>query len=226
MASNKIKPDAFFKQLLAIASKFVESHDALTKELVDRNKGVYALRNTVHPIIMDNRPFFYLLQVKNCNGLFIHISVTLKAPYANAALDKNYEFDGVSIQFLCGTNKLFCRAEWDVKKEKEKLEHPQPHWHWGYSEEKEPDRFVASNNINVPFIEAGEEDLQKTQNLPAVDFKELHYAMAAKWVANDEIVEDFSPQHLCDWMKRCICSVVDQYNYQVNKAGFVTSRWW
>lgn len=223
MASNRLKPDAFFKQLLTIASKFVESHDALTKELVDRNKGVYALRNTEHPIIMENKPQFYLLQVKNCNGLFIHISVTLKAPYANAALDKNHEFEGVSIQFIQGTNKLFCRAEWDLKKEKEKLEHPQPHWHWGYGEEKAPERFVAPINAAPPFI--GEEG-REIQALPAVDFKELHYAMTAKWIENDTIVEEFSPQHLYDWMKRCIGSVVDQYNYQVNKAGFVTSRWW
>ena len=226
MASNSIKPDAFFKQLLFVASKFVESHDALTKELVDRNKGVYALRNTEHPIIMDNTPLFYLLQVKNCNGLFIHVSVTLKAPYANAALNINHEFEGVSIQFLQGTNKLFCRAEWDVKKEKEKLEHPQPHWHWGYAEKEDHGRFAAPENVNVPFIEAGVEGLQEVQALPTVDFKELHYAMTAKWITDDAFVEDFSPQHLYDWMKRCIGSVVDQYNYQVNKARFVTSRWW
>ena len=39
-------------------------------------------------------------------------------------------------------------------------------------------------------------------------------------------VEDFTPQHFYDWMKRCIGSVIDQYNYQVNKGGFVTSRYW
>lgn len=120
MANNRIKPDALFKQVIAIASKFVESHDALMKELIDRNKGVYALRNTEHPIIMDGVPRFYLMQVKNCNGLFIHISVTLKSPYNGAALSQDHEFEGISIQFLQGTNKLFCRAEWDAKKEKGK----------------------------------------------------------------------------------------------------------
>ena len=220
MANNKIKPDVLFKQLIAMASKFVESHDVLTKELVDRNKGVYALRNTEHPIIMDDKPQFYLMQVKNSNGLFIHISVTLKPPYDRASLEQNHEFEGVSIQFLQGTKKLFCRAEWDVKKEKEKLGHPQPHWHWGYAEEKDPERFVAPNT--APFIDEG----IGTQELPSVDFKELHYAMSAKWITEDTIVEDFTPQHLYEWIKRCIGSVVDQYNYQVNKASFVTSRWW
>ena len=50
--------------------------------------------------------------------------------------------------------------------------------------------------------------------------------MEAKWVTVDTAVEDFTPQHFYDWMKRCIGSVIDQYNYQVNKGGFVTSRYW
>lgn len=223
MANNRIKPDVLFKQIITIVSKFVESHDAVTKELIDRNKGVYAFRNAAHPIIMDGTPRFYLLQVRNGNGLFIHISVTLKSPYNGAALDQNHEFEGISIQFLQGTNKLFCRAEWDVKKEKEKLEHPQPHWHWGNSDEKSIDQFGAPEALAVPFLEA-EEQLIPTS--PSIDFEELHYAMASKWVTQDIAVEEFTPQHLYDWMKRCIGSVIDQYNYQVNKGTFVSSIWW
>lgn len=223
MANNRIKPDALFKQIITIASKFVENHDAVTKELIDRNKGVYAFRNTEHPIIMEGIPRFYLMQVKDCNGLFIHISVTLKSPYNGAALDQNYEFEGISIQFLQGTSKLFCRAEWDVKKEKEKLEHPQPHWHWGYTEEKNIDRFDTQNAVATPFWEA---ENQVAPTPPIIDFEELHYAMAAKWVTQDTAVEEFTPQHLYDWMKRCIGSVIDQYNYQVNKGTFVSSCWW
>ena len=223
MANNRIKPDALFKQVITIASKFVENHDALMKELIDRNKGVYALRNTEHPIIMDGVPRFYLMRVKNCNGLFIHISVTLKSPYNGAALNQNHEFEGISIQFLQGTNKLFCRAEWDVKKEKEKLEHPQPHWHWGYTEEHKTDYFEAPETSAVPFMEAEE---QTVPSLPAIDFEKLHYAMAAKWVSQDTAVDEFTPKNLYDWMKRCIGCVIDQYNYQINKGRFVTSRWW
>lgn len=226
MVNNRIKPDILFKQVITIASKYVESHDALMKELIDRSKGVYALRNTVHPIIMDGVPQFYLMQVKNCNGLFIHISVTLKPPYAGAALDQNHEFEGVSIHFLQGTKTRFCRAEWDVKKRKEKLEHPQPHWHWGYAEVINTDRFESTKTAVVPFLEEEGEESFSLSALPSIDFEELHYAMATKWITQDTAVEDFTFQHLYDWMKRCMGSVIDQYNYQVNKGSFVTSRWW
>lgn len=226
MVNNRIKPDILFKQVITIASKYVESHDALMKELIDRSKGVYALRNTVHPIIMDGVPQFYLMQVKNCIGLFIHISVTLKPPYAGAALDQNHEFEGVSIHFLQGTKTRFCRAEWDVKKRKEKLEHPQPHWHWGYAEVINTDRFESTKTAVVPFLEEEGEEVFSLSALPSIDFEELHYAMATKWITQDTAVEDFTFQHLYDWMKRCMGSVIDQYNYQVNKGSFVTSRWW
>ena len=226
MGSNKIKPDTLFKQVISIASKFVESHDALTKELIDRNKCVYALRNTANPIFMDGVPKFYLMQVKNCYGLIIHISVTLKSPYPSAALDQIHEFEGISLQFLQGTKKLFCRAEWDVKKEKAKLEHPQPHWHWGYAKENNSNSFDEAKIATAPFLEEEETESQPIPTLPAIDFEELHYAMAAKWVAQDTAVESFSPQHLYEWIKRCIGCVIDQYNYQVNKGSFVTSRWW
>lgn len=204
----------------------MESHDVLMPQLVNWNKGVYALRNTEHPIIMDGAPQFYLMQVKNSDGLFVHVSVTLKSPYSGAAQDQNHEFEGISIQFLQGTNKLFCRAEWDVKKEKEKLEHPQPHWHWGYTEEKNTNRFESPKMTSAPFIEKSNDEDQSVTALPLVDFEELHYAMAAKWISQDSAVEDFTPQRLYEWMKRCLGNVIDQYNYQVNKGSFKSSSMW
>lgn len=226
MANSQVKPKTFFKQIISIASKYVENHDSLMTQLVDRNKGVYALRNIDHPIIMDDAPQFYLLQVKNSNGLFIHICVTLKPPYPGAAQDINHEFEGVSIHFLQGTRKLFCRAEWDVKKEKEKLLHPQPHWHWGYEKEGTIDRFDTSKMVNIPFLEDNEGEGTATSSLPAVDFKELHYAMASKWVSQDSAIEEFKPQNLYNWMKLCLGNVIDQYNYQVNKGNFKSSFSW
>ena len=225
MANNQVKPNALFKQLISITSKYVESHDVLMPQLVDWDKGVYALRNTEHPIIMDGVPQFYLMKVKNSDGLFIHVSVTLKSPYSGASLDQNHEFEGISIQFLQGTNKLFCRAEWDVKKEKGKLERPQPHWHWGYAEEKNTSRFKPPKTA-VPFIEEYHVEEKFESASPLVDFEELHYAMAAKWVSQDSAVEDFTPQRLYEWMKRCIGNVIDQYNYQINKGSFKSSGLW
>lgn len=204
----------------------MESHDVLMTQLVDWNKSVYALRNTEHPIIMDGVPQFYLMQVKNSNSLFVHVSVTLKPPYPGAAQDQNYEFEGISIQFLQGTKKLFCRAEWDVKKEKVKLEHPQPHWHWGYAEEKNTSRFDPPKAVSAPFIEENIVKEQSVSALPLIDFEELHYAMAAKWVSQNSAVEEFTPQRLYEWINWCISNVIDQYNYQVNKGTFKSSTLW
>ena len=110
--------------------------------------------------------------------------------------------------------------------EKAKLEHPQPHWHWGYAKENNSNSFDEAKIATAPFLEEEETESQPIPTLPAIDFEELHYAMAAKWVAQDTAVESFSPQHLYEWIKRCIGCVIDQYNYQVNKGSFVTSRWW
>lgn len=227
MANSQVKPNALFKQLISIASKYVECHDKVTKELVDRSKGVFSLRNTEHPIVMDGKPGFYLLKVKNANALFLHISVTLKAPNERASLDSVFAFEGISIQFLQGTGHLFCRAEWDVKKKNEKLEHPQPHWHWA-GERPVENHFGfddAVNNVNDKgdFLE---EIADVEPVLPSVDFNELHYAMASKWSAQGGAVEEFTPQRLYEWLKRCLGSVVDQYNYQVNKGAFVSSMDW
>ena len=109
------------------------------------------------------------------------------------------------------------------EKRKGEVEHPQPHWHWGYTEEHKSDHFEASETSVVPFMETEE---QIVPSLPVIDFEELHYAMAAKWVSHDTAVEEFKPQNLYDWMKRCIGCVLVQYNYQINKERFVTSHWW
>ena len=227
MSNTQVKPAALHKQCIKIASKYVKNHDTLQFELVDKGKGVFSLRNTNAPIVMEGRPRFYLLKVKNSKGLYIHISMTLKGPYIGASLESIYEFEGISIQFFHGTGKLFCRAEWDVKRKKDKLEHPQPHWHWGVeSMDKGKSSFETvedSVGNSSSFID---EITDVESSLPAVDFEELHYAMVAKWVTNDVAVEDFTTQRLCDWMKRCIGNVIDQYNYQVNKGSFVSSSLW
>ncbi len=227
--STQVKPSDLHKQCIKVVSKYVESHDALQFVLIDEEKGVFSLRNTKVPIVMDGKPLFYLLKVKNSKSLYIHISVTLQGQKIKASLNTNYEFKGISIQFFQGTGKPFCRAEWDVKKRKDKLEHPQPHWHWGgYStieEKTEYNAFSVSEMNDKPFLD---EISDVNLELPAVDFEKLHYAMAAKWISRGKStsIEDFNLQHLYDWLELCIGNVIDQYNYQVNKGGFVSSSLW
>lgn len=229
MSSTQVKPSDLHKQCIKIVSKYVESHDVLQFVLVNEEKGVFSLKNTKVPIVMDGHPLFYLLKVKNSKSLYIHISVTLQGQSIKASLTSNHEFKGISIQFFQGTGNLFCRAEWDVKKRKGKLEHPQPHWHWGgYSTIEEKSDFNAFTNSDLNNKTFIDEISDATQKLPAVDFKELHYAMAAKWFSREKntSVEDFDLQHLYKWMELCIGNVIDQYNYQVNKGGFASSFSW
>ena len=207
--------------------KITFAPDALMKELTDRDKGVFTLRNTDAPLRMDGRPGFYLIKVKGDNGLFLHISVTLKEPKAAASLDSNHDFEGISVQFFQGTGKLFCRAEWDVKKNKDKLEHPQPHWHWGEEKEAEKSQTFAAT-VTGTVQRGGFMEVLSTDepSLPSIDFQELHYAMASKWPMQDRAVEDFNEQRLYMWLKNCMANVIDQYNYQVNKGGFESSKTW
>ena len=226
MSNTQVKPAALHKQCIKTVSKYVESHDALQFVLIDEEKGVFSLRNTNAPIVMDDKPLFYLLKVKKTKGLYLHISMTLKAPKIGASLDTNYEFKGISVQFLHGTGKLFCRAEWDVKK-KDKLEHPQPHWHWGAESTSEEITEFKTTDSTIASGKTFTDEITDTKSdLPEVNFEKLHYAMSAKWTSQNSAVEDFKLQHLCDWMKRCIGNVIDQYNYQVNKGGFVSSSLW
>ena len=227
MSSNQVKPKSFHSQCIGILSKYVECHDPLQFELVDMVKGVYVLRNTTTSITMDGKPHFYILQVKNSKGLFLHLSVTLKAPRHGASLETNHEFEGISVQFLQGAGRCLCRAEWDVKKSKEKLAHPQPHWHWGGDEESKE---TAKHDTETVVEEQGGSFLQEVaaspSKLPSIDFEEMHYAMASKWATQDSATEDFTVQRLCNWLKNCIANVIDQYNYQVNKGVFVSSKTW
>lgn len=229
MSNSHLKPKNLFSNCITIVSKFVESHDPLQFELIDMTKGVYALRNTANAISMDDDPQFYILRVKNSKGLYLHVSVTVKAPYQGASAEANHEFEGISVQFLQGTGRLFCRAEWDVKKKMDKLEHPQPHWHWGREKEEEngkPQTFVATTTMDGQGGGFMEELSADQTLLPSIDFQELHYAMASKWATQDIAVEEFTQQRLCNWLKNCIANVIDQYNYQVNKGGFESSKTW
>lgn len=226
MPSNQVKPKDFLNQCIAIVCKYVECHDPLTFEVIDDTKVLYAICNTQTKISMDGQPLFYLLKVKNSKGLYLHIDTTIQAPERNASLEKYHVFEGVSIQFLQGTGRLFCRAEWDVKKKKEKLIHPQPHWHWGYEQgQEEPIKFGEDVEVQS---EGGfmQEVADSVPSLPSIDFEELHYAMISKWATQDVAVEDFSVQKVYTWLKNCITSVIDQYNYQVNKSGFESSKNW
>lgn len=227
MSNTQVKPADLHKQCIKIVSKYVESHDALQFVPINEGKGIFSLQNTNAPIVMDDKPLFYLLKVKNSKGLYIHISMTLKGANVKASLNSYYEFEGISIQFLHGTGQLLCRAEWDVKKKKDKLEHPQPHWHWGSEslpEEKMVFKETETNEVTGKSFLAEMSDVKPV--LPAIDFKELHYAMAAKWVSQNSAVEYFTTQRLCEWMKWCISNVIDQYNYQVNKGSFKSSTLW
>ena len=227
MSSNKVKPKSLHSQCIGVISKYVECHDPLQFELVDIVKGVYVLRNTPNAIFMDGNSSFFLLQCKNSKGLYLHVSVTLKAPYNGASLEVNHEFEGISVQFLQGTGRRFCRAEWDIKKTNEKLKHPQPHWHWGSETEcKEKESLAIDKMVDEQEGSFLQEISEPQFNLPSIDFEELHYAMASRWAAQDAAVEDFTVQRLCTWLKNCITNVVDQYNYQVNKTGFASSKTW
>lgn len=227
MSSSLVKPKAFLDKCVAIVSKYVECHDPLIYEVIDDAKVLYALCNSTTKISMDGQPQFYLLQVKNSKGLYLHIDTTIKAPERNASLEKNHEFEGISIQFLQGTGRLFCRAEWDVKKKIDKLTHPQPHWHWGCEQKGEEITLFGGNNAEDPhaggFLQ-GEKD--PAPSLPTINFEELHYAMASMWANRDTAIEDFSAQKIFTWLKNCISNVIDQYNYQVNKGGFESSKNW
>lgn len=228
MLSSQVKPKFFLDRCLSIVSKFVERLDPLTYEIVDDSKVLYSLCNTTTKITMDGHPHFYLLRVKNSKGLYLHVDVTIKAPERGASMERNHVFEGISVQFLHGTGKLFCRAEWDVKKKIDKLAHPQPHWHWGYEKgAEEPIGFVADDAAAVEQAwDFMQEAADNQQALPEIDFEELHYSMASKWVSQDAAIEDFAIPKLYNWLQNCIANVIDQYNYQVNKGSFVSSKQW
>lgn len=227
MSSSQVKPKAFLGSCISIVSKYVECHDPLTYKVIDDSKVIYALCNTETKITMDGQPLFYLLQVKNSKGLYLHVDTTIKAPERGASIEINHVFEGISVQFLQGTGKLFCRAEWDVKKKPDKLAHPQPHWHWGYEQKSE-----ESVSFEVDNAEVAKEDgfvqevVDASPSLPDINFEEMHYAMASQWAAQDSAIEVFSAQRLYIWLRNCIANIIDQYNYQVNKGGFVSSKNW
>ena len=227
MSNSLVKPKAFLKNCINIVSKYVECHDTLTYEVIDDSKVLYALCNTTTKISMDGHPQFYLLKVKNSKGLYLHIDTTIKAPKRNASLEKDHLFEGISLQFLQGTGRLFCRAEWDVKQKKDKLTHPQPHWQWGYMPDNEDAvQFGKDNAEFTPDCGFMQDEEDLAPSLPMIDFAELHYAMTSKWAAQDAAVEEFTSQKVCTWLKNCISNVIDQYNYQVNKGGFESSKGW
>lgn len=226
--SSLVKPKSFHGRCITIVSKYVECHDQLTFEPIDASKNVYVLQNKTTQITMDGHPFFYLLRVKNSKGLYLHVSTTLKAPSNRASMDTNHEFEGISVQFFQGKGKLFCRAEWDVKKKKDKLEHPQPHWHWCFEKQINDPVVFGSGDAETIQRDGFLQEIEEidARMLPNVDFEELHYAMASKWTVKDSATEDFSLQKLYCWLDNCLANIIDQYNYQVNKGSFISSKKW
>ena len=227
MSSSPVKPKVFLKNCIDIVSKYVECHDTLTYEVIDDSKVLYALCNTTK-ISMDGQPQFYLLKVKNSKGLYLHIDITIKAPERNASLTKNHQFEGISLQFLQGTGRSFCRAEWDVKQKQDKLTHPQPHWHWGYIQGDDGTARFGKDNAELhPDSGFMQDEEVFAPSFPEIDFEKLHYAMSSKWATHqDGAVEEFTAQKVYTWLKNCITNVIDQYNYQVNKGGFESSKRW
>lgn len=227
MSNSQVKPKAFFNSCITIVSKYVMCHDPLEFKMIDLANGVYTLCNSISPIEMEGAPHFYILTVKNSKGLYLHISATLKAPRNGASKETNHAFEGISVQFLHGTGKCFCRAEWDVKVNRQILVHPQPHWHFGIeNEDTESLSFDTEEDSNDSYSGFLEECKELEPSLPDIDFEQLHYAMAAKWASQDNAIEDFSIQRLYKWLEHCIINVIDQYNYQVNKGSFESAKRW
>ena len=228
MSSNLVKPKLLFSECISKVSKYVECHDSLKFEPIDGINGVFALRNATTLLIRDGHPLFYLLQVKKSKSLYLHISITLRAPYNGASQEVNHEFEGISVQFFQGKGKLFCRAEWDVKKKKDKLEHPQPHWHWCFEKQINDPVVFGSGDAETIQRDGFLQEIEEidARMLPNVDFEELHYAMASKWTVKDSATEDFSIQKLYCWLDNCLANIIDQYNYQVNKGSFISSKKW
>lgn len=211
MNKRQIDPARFNKQCAAIIAKFVEKRDELVWVSNGVDKVTYTCKNKLNPIYAMGT---FLLRVTGSSSLFVHCDLTYKSPYQNASKNKEFTFQGISIQFFHGAKFCFCRAEWDVKDKPEKLVHPQPHWHWGGKQS------IVSFDDEARFEVV--DNLFHDDRMPNINFSELHYAMSAKWLEKGENNLDFSFQNLTKWLGNTLVMVIDQYNYQVNKKDFVS----
>lgn len=236
MANNLVKPADLHKRIIQVVKKYVECQDELVFDYFSNDRSKLALRNKARHFYKDDDENFFLCKVKELKGLYIHIGITYKIPDTKASLtDNTFKFESISLQFWHGTGKAFCRAEWDLKKEK--LEHPQPHWHWGEGDgveeiesQQEKQMFVVNQPVDQQggfFLEVGvEPEAVIDEKLPNINFEKLHYAIAAKWAERDACVEAFSDAKLITWIKNIIPNVIDQYSYQISKKSFASSKNW
>lgn len=214
MGDRLIAPSRFNKQCVTVIAKYVESQDELIWERSGFSKVIFICKNKTNPI---HGGASYLLCVAGSSNLFVHCDLTYTEPERNTSVERNFVFQGISLQFYYGANYCFCRAEWDLKDKPERLEHPQPHWHWGTN------RDIG----NVVDYESGFEltdNFSDEGKMPEINFSELHYAMNVKWFEKGENNLDFSFQNLIKWLENTLVMVIDQYNYQVSKKGFVSVR--
>lgn len=215
---KRIAPDKFNKQCAAVLSKYVEKQDALDWKREGVDKVIFTCANKANPIYIDGS---YFLHVSGSGSLLLHCSLTYVEPDRKASVERKFTFQGISLQFYHGADCCFCRAEWDVKDKPEKLVHPQPHWHWGVKHSMnmvDGDITDASSGFLV------KEDPFEGAKKPNINFTELHYSMSAKWLENGEDNLSFSFQNLTKWMENALVMVIDQYNYQANKKGFVSVK--
>ncbi len=215
---KQIVPDKFNKQCAAVLAKYVVAQDSLVWNREGLDKVIFTCKNKTNPIYGEG---FYFLRVSGSGSLLLHCALTYIEPNRNASVERKFTFQGISLQFYHGVDTCFCRAEWDVKNKAEKLDHPQPHWHWGVKHivdmvdadiTEEKSGFLIEND---PFEEDGK---------PNINFSELHYAMSSKWMGNGEDNLTFSFQNLIKWLENALVMVIDQYNYQANKKGFVSVK--
>ena len=102
MLNNQVKPKSFFNSCITIVKKYVECHEPLKFIPVDVSSGVYTLCNTNNAIVIEGKPNFFILKVKKSKGLYLHVSVSFKAPGINTSLEKNHEFKSITVQFFQG----------------------------------------------------------------------------------------------------------------------------
>lgn len=215
---KQIAPEKFNKQCASVLSKYVYAQDELIWERNGLEKVTFTCRNKINPISSYGS---YLLRVKSGNSLLVHCDLTYIEPDRGASVGRRFTFLGASLQFYYEADFCFCRAEWDVKDKPDKLEHPQPHWHWGLK--------IGGGVVEFDTADVAPEFMIEDNPIagirkPGINFSELHYAMSSKWLDKGENSLSFSFQNLTKWMENALVMVIDQYNYQVSKRGFVSVR--
>lgn len=215
---KQITPEKFNKQCAVILAKYVDAQDPLVWNRNGLEKVIFTCMNKDTPIVIDGSCF---LHVSGSSSLLLHCALAYIEPNRNASIKREFSFQGISLQFYHGAGCCFCRAEWDVKDKPDKLVHPQPHWHWGVKHSV--NMFEGDIIDEIPGFLIEDAPFSGAKK-PNINFSELHYAMSSKMLENGEDYLTFSFQNLTKWMENSLVMVIDQYNYQVNKRGFVSVK--